>query len=213
MNFMAAIVMIFVAYLCGSIPVGYVMARLWGIDVLKSGSGKIGGTNVLRSAGLVPAALTILGDAFKGLIPTYAAVSLTPVFFSGMLWVAPLAGAAAVLGHNHSIFLKFRGGVGAVTALACLGALSFISGVVAVTVAITAIAITRFASAASFSGSVAGLIMLVVLGITGQAPMAYILFGVIVLTLVSLALRPNFARIKAGTERKIGTQEKQIETV
>ncbi len=200
---------ILLGYVLGSVPVGYLVARAKGVDLLQSGSGKIGGTNVLRSVGLFPSLLTILGDAFKGLVPTYIAAHLFP----GMPWVAALAGAAAVAGHNKSMFLRFRGGVGAVTALASLSALSFPAAIIAVSVAIVAILITRFASMASFSGIITGLLALTVMGFLGIAPMDYIIYGVIVVSLVSWALRPNFARIKAGTERKIGVQEKNVKTI
>jgi len=200
-----AIVVILVSYVLGSTPVGYLIARTQGIDLLNSGSGKIGGTNVLRAMGLFPATLTILGDALKGLIPVWIAVQLSPLLPP---WVAALAGAAAVAGHNHSIFLKFRGGAGGVTALATLSVLSFPAAMVAAAVAIIMIVVTRFASMATFFGSVTGLIMLVALAAFHQSPPAYIIYGIIVLGLVSWALRPNFARIRAGTERAIGARKK-----
>lgn len=67
-----SVVAIIVAYLCGSIPFGVIVARLYGIDVLASGSGRTGGTNVLRSAGPLAAGLTVLGDVMKGLIPIFS---------------------------------------------------------------------------------------------------------------------------------------------
>ena len=215
MLYVIAIVSILAGYLFGSIPVGYLIARALGIDLLQSGSGKIGGTNVLRAAGLFPSLMTILGDALKGLIPTYFAV----LFFSMLphpdawAWAPALTGAAAVAGHNHSIFLKFRGGAGGVTALATLGALSFTGALIAAAVAIVMIVITRFASMATFSGAVTALLTLIIFAILGITPAAYILYGVIVVGLVSWALRPNFARIRAGTERAIGKKEENIKTL
>lgn len=207
--YLVAIITILASYLIGSVPVGYLIARMMGVDLLQSGSGKIGGTNVLRAVGLFPSMMTILGDAFKGLIPTYFAVMVFPA----MPWVAALTGAAAVAGHNHSIFLKFRGGAGGVTALATLAALNFPGAIIAATVAIIAIVITRFASMATFFGSLTGLIILIVLSVMGKSPYEYIIFGVIVVGLISWALRSNFTRIKAGTERTIGKREKNIKTV
>lgn len=207
MNYLIAILSIVAAYLFGSVPVGYLMARLWGVDLLKSGSGKTGGTNVLRSAGLLPAALTILGDAFKGLIPTYFAVML---FGHSMPLVPALAGAAAVLGHNKSVFLKFRGGVGAITFFGALAALSFPGMLVTITMALIVLLITRFASMGSLTGSITGLLTLIGSALLGYTPMAYTLFGVLSVLWVVIALQPNFKRIKAGTERKIGVPEKQV---
>lgn len=203
------VVTIIIGYLCGSMPMGYWIARLRGIDLLQSGSGKIGGTNVLRSVGLVPSLFSILGDVFKGLIPTYVAVHLFP----SMPWIAALTGAAAVLGHNHSIFIKFRGGVGAATALAALSALSFPAALTGAVAAIIAISITRYASMASFSSCLIGLIMLVGLSVWGNVPSAYIIYGVLSVALVSWGLRNNFSRIRNGTERRIGVQEENIKKI
>jgi len=212
MSIILPIALIVIGYLFGAIPVGYLVGRLWGVNVLEVGSGRTGGTNVLRAVGLWPAALTILGDAFKGIIPTYVAANLADQLPGQLSWVAALAGAAAVLGHNHSIFLKFRGGAGGVTALGALAALSMPAVVVAGAVAILAIVITRYASVGTFLGSVSGLIMLVILAILGREPSGYILYGLLVVVLISWELRPNFARLRAGTERKIGASEEQIKT-
>lgn len=211
MLYLIAVGLILLAYVIGSIPMGYLIARTQGVDLLQSGSGKIGGTNVLRAVGLFPSLLTILGDAFKGLIPTYIAVMLfTPL---GMPWVPALAGAAAVAGHNHSIFLKFRGGAGGVTALAALAALYFPGALIAVGVAIAMIVITRFASMATFSGAVTGLVVLTIFAFMGITPFAYIIYGVIVIGLIGYALRTNFSRIRAGTERVIGKKDPDIKTM
>jgi glycerol-3-phosphate acyltransferase PlsY len=156
--------------------------------------------------GLFPAALTILGDAFKGVIPTYVAAKLAE---GGIIpfWVVALVGVAAVLGHNYSIFLGFRGGAGGVTALGVLAAMSVLTAFVASLVAVGAILLTRYASAATFSGSIAGLLMLVALAMLGRVPWGYSLYGVLAVALISWSLRPNFAAIRAGTERKIGTSK------
>lgn len=209
-----AIFTIAMGYICGSIPVGYWIGLWRGVDLLSSGSGKIGGTNVFRSVGLLPALFSIFGDVFKGLIPTWIVVNLAG-FGILPVWVVPLTGAAAVLGHNHSVFIKFRGGVGAVTALAALAAISFPAALVSAVVAVIAVLITRFASMASFSGSVTGLIMLIILSaVTPQeVPPIYILYGVLAVALVSWGLRNNFARIRAGTERRIGVPEQNIKTI
>lgn len=209
MSIIMPIVLIVIGYLFGAIPVGYLIGRLWGVNLLESGSGRTGGTNVLRTAGLLPATLTILGDAFKGVIPTYVAVNIFPE----RPWIAALVGTATVLGHNYSIFLKFRGGAGGVTALGALAALSVYAALVASVVAILAIAISRYASMATFLGSVTGLIMLIIFAVAGQGPAGHILYGVLVVPLISWGLRPNFARIRAGTERKIGSSENQIKTI
>lgn len=208
MTIVWSLIFIAVGYLFGSIPVGYIMGRLRGVNLLESGSGRTGGTNVLRAAGLPAAAVTIAGDALKGVIPTLVAMNLAPFLFPH--WVAALVGAAAILGHNYSLFLKFRGGAGGVTALGALSALSVYAAIGACIAAVIIIVITKYASAATFTGGVAGLIMIVALVALGWIPAGYILYGILAVALLGWSLRPNFARIRAGTERKIGTKEEHI---
>lgn len=204
MNYILALIAIFVAYLFGSIPVGYLAARIYGVDVTASGSGRTGGTNVLRSAGPVAAALTVLGDILKGLIPIYLlAIVAHPL-------VTALAATATVLGHNRSIFLRFRGGVGAGTAIGALAGLTFPGALIVAVCALVALAVSRYASVLSTSIAVASLVVLIVFARLGYTPYEYIIAGVLSLLVMFNALRPNFARLRAGTERKIGQKTENI---
>jgi glycerol-3-phosphate acyltransferase PlsY len=203
-NYILAMVAIFVAYLVGSIPMGYLVARLYGIDVTASGSGRTGGTNVLRSVGPLAAALTVLGDILKGLIPVYLLATVAPPL------VTALAAAAAVLGHNYSIFLRFRGGVGAGTAMGALGGLTFPGALIVAVIALVALGVSRYASVLSTTIAIMSLVILIVLAGFGAIPYSYIIFGVLNLLIIFNALRPNFARLRAGTERKIGQKPENI---
>jgi glycerol-3-phosphate acyltransferase PlsY len=203
-NYILALVAIFVAYLFGSIPVGYLVARLYGVDVTASGSGRTGGTNVLRSVGPVAAALTVLGDMLKGLIPVYL---LAPVADP---LVTALAATATVIGHNHSIFLRFRGGVGAGTAIGALGGLTFPGAIIVGVCGMVALAVSRYASVLSTTIAVATLVILITFAVLGYTPYEYIVYGILNLLVMFNALRPNFARLRAGTERKIGQKSENI---
>ena len=108
-----------VAYLVGSFPAGYLLGRLWGVNVLEWGSGRTGGTNVLRSAGVLPGLVTGALDVGKGALAVWLASQIAPDTYQVAAEV--LAGAAAILGHNYSIFLGFRGGAGVGTSLGALG--------------------------------------------------------------------------------------------
>ena len=102
---------LFVSYLLGSIPFGFLLGKIKGIDVRKYGSGNIGTSNVARTLGKEAAILTLLGDGLKGLI----AVLLARIALGGeLLWVAA-AGVAVVVGHCWTVFLKFKGGKGVTT--------------------------------------------------------------------------------------------------
>lgn len=220
MTIVLGILAILIAYLSGSIPVGYVVARLYGVDVTASGSGRIGGTNVLRAAGPVAAGLTVMGDLFKGMLPVYFARQLLPIV---MLWlnngqsmntatalIVALTMPAAVLGHNHSIFLKFKGGVGAGTAIGAIGGVHLLAAILAGACALIALAVSRYASILSTVMAISGVIFLVVFAALGQIPYMYTLGGVLILLIIVNSLRPNYARIRAGTERRVGQKTENI---
>ena len=117
MNSAMPIILIVATYLIGSIPVGYLLTRYaTGKNIREYGSGNIGSTNVKRIAGKKIALITQLLDMLKGLLP----VSLYLIFFSNSdassYWVYGIA-LAAILGHDFSVFLKFKGGKGVNTTL------------------------------------------------------------------------------------------------
>jgi len=193
-----SILAILIAYIFGSIPVGYIVARIYGVDVTASGSGRIGGTNVLRAAGGTAAGLTVLGDVLKGLIPIFfLQIMVDPL-------TVALAMPAAVLGHNHSIFLGFRGGVGAGTAIGAVAGLSFTVALITAVLALIALAITRYASILSTTVAVSSVVLLAAAAYWGYMPYQYTIGAILTLLIMVYALRGNYARIRAGTERKVG---------
>ena len=198
MTLIVSIIAIMIAYLFGSIPVGYLVARLYGVDVTKTGSGRIGGTNVLRAAGAPAAGLTVLGDILKGLIPVYF------ISFFGLSLTTALAASATVIGHNYSIFLRFRGGVGAGTAIGAVAGLYFPVALIAGICGLIGLTLSRYASILSTSIAAACFVGLIVSAWLGYTPYAYIATGLINLLVMLYALRSNFARIRAGTERRVG---------
>lgn len=182
-------------YLLGSIPFGLLLTRAKGIDIRAVGSGNIGTTNVLRTGNKALAAATLLLDAGKG-----AAALLIAQHFGGVE-AGMLAGVAAFLGHCYPVWLRFNGGKGVATLLGVALAAVPLAGVAALVAwAIGALA-TRYSS-------VGGLLAAVV------APLAAVLFGAphsaIALALMAAVLiwkhRENIARLRAGTESRIGAK-------
>ena len=190
---------VFLAYLIGSCPVGYLVGRFWGVNVLTWGSGRTGGTNVWRAAGPVPALITGALDVAKGAIAVWLAGQLT-----GYPAAEALAGAAVILGHNHSIFLKFRGGAGVGTSLGALGAIYMPAAIALVVVLVAIAAITRYASVGSLVVSTLMPIILLVLAVSGVLSMTYVLYGLMAWVIIVLAHRPNIRRLIQGTERRLG---------
>ncbi len=188
-----------VGYLLGSIPVGYLVVRwLRGIDVREVGSGRTGGTNVLRAAGWKAAVLTGVGDGLKAL----AAVLLARRLGGPPLLVA-LAGVAAVVGHNYSVFLRFRGGAGTMASIGGAAGLWPWSLPIALIALLPTALITRRASLGSITVALVLPLLFAVRAALGLGPWAYVVHGVLTSALTLWSLRPNIRRLLRGEERRI----------
>lgn len=107
---------IIIGYLLGSIPFSHIVAKVWGVDLKKKvKDGHIGSGAVKKSCGLFPAILAGTGDFGKGALALYLVRKI-----SGQEWIIVLAGLAAIIGHNWSIFLNFWGGKGALVTIGSL---------------------------------------------------------------------------------------------
>ncbi len=188
-------------YLLGAIPVGYLVGKAWGVDALKTESGRTGATNVWRATNsTTPLVLTVAGDVLKAV----AAVLVGRYLFHSEL-AAALAGAGAVLGHNWSIFLGWRGGAGGIVSGSALIALSPIAGAIVAVVALSAIYVTHYASVGTLIAADGGLLVLLIVAAAIPSPdtLSHVLFGTVSAVAVTIALRPNLKRLVQGTERRI----------
>jgi glycerol-3-phosphate acyltransferase PlsY len=190
------------AYLVGSFPAGYLLGRLWGVNVLEWGSGRTGGTNVLRSAGVVPALVTGALDVGKGALAVWLAGQIVPGTYQAAAEV--LAGASVILGHNYSIFLGFRGGAGVGTSLGALSMIYWPAAVALLILLLLVIAVTRYASLGSLTVTTLMPLVLLVLAVTGVLPLTYVLYGLLAWVIIILAHLPNIRRLLHGTERRVG---------
>lgn len=195
------LVAVAIAYLIGAVPFGVLACLPYGRDPRRVASGRIGASNVYRAAGLLPAAVTLVGDVLKGTVAVWVAGRLV-TGESGGLAIA-LAALAAILGHNYSVYLGFRGGAGSSPNLGAALAFSpwvFLAGVL---VAGAVWLGTKLASLASLVNSVVLLAGVALLVMQGLQPPAALLYGAGQLALVAWALRPNIARLVAGTEHRV----------
>lgn len=186
------------AYLLGSVPFGVVITRVMGLgDLRKIGSGNIGATNVLRTGNKAAAAATLVLDGAKGAVAVLLARA-----FVGAEDAAQTAALAAFAGHLYPVWLGFRGGKGVATFLGTLIALAWPVGLAACATWLVGAALTRISSAAAL---IAAAVTPLWLWAFGQGQM---LILVIVLTiLIYIRHAANLARIKAGTEPKIGQKK------
>jgi glycerol-3-phosphate acyltransferase PlsY len=183
------------AYLFGAIPAGAWVARYYGVDIQKVGSGNTGATNILRTLGAGPAVVVAGFDVFKGGI----AVLLARLFnIEG-----PLLGGvalAAVLGHNYSVFLRFTGGKGVATSFGTLLFLNPLVALLTLPVGILTMWLTRFVSAGSMIGGLTAVVITIALG----RPLWEILTMLVLAGLIFWTHRENIKRLQAGNERRLG---------
>ena len=185
------------AYLIGAVPIGFMVARAFGVgDIRSHGSGTIGMTNVLRTAGTLPAVLTLIGDILKGALAVLIGAAVAQAGVVG----AAVGAIAAVVGNCWPVFLRFRGGKGVATGLGALLMLVPLALVPAVAVFVAVVATTRFVSLGSLLA-------------TAGVPPAAFLFGyrapaviasLVVAFIVVARHHANIGRLLAGTESRLG---------
>jgi glycerol-3-phosphate acyltransferase PlsY len=188
---------VLVGYLIGAVPIGWMVARAFGVsDIRRHGSGSIGATNVLRTLGRRAAIVTLLGDVLKGSLAVFTAAALS----GGDPVVTGAATAAAVVGNCWSVFLGFRGGKGVATGL---GALLWIvpwATLAALPVFVAVVATTRYVSLASLLAAACvplGAVML-------RYPSPSAIAALVVAAIVAARHHANIARLRAGTESRLG---------
>ncbi len=194
------------AYLLGSIPTGVLAGKLFGDrDPRATGSGKTGATNVLRTLGPGPAALVVLVDVGKGV----AAVLLARYVFFGSQsdlrdYAEALAGFAAIIGHNYSLYIRFGGGRGVLTGAGAMLVMSPFATLVGLICAVIPISITRYVSLGSILGATGSAATSLVLLLTHHDSLPHFLFILVGAAIIILSHRDNIERLLKGTERKLG---------
>lgn len=203
---------ILIAYLLGSIPFGLLITKLKsGKDVRQYGSGKIGTTNVLRTAGKKIASLVAILDISKGALAVVFAglifgrdYLVIGDFALGLLVVQVIAALAAIAGHNWSVFLKFKGGRGVATFFGGMVALCPVAALFGGEILIIGAGLTRFVSLGSIAGVLGAYTILIPLTIVNGFPIEYLVYALIGAIIIVVVHRDNIGRLMAGKERKLG---------
>ncbi len=203
------------AYLLGAVPFGLIVGFLWKrVDIRNFGSGNIGASNVLRLVGWPAALLVFLLDAAKGFVPVWAAIAAA----NNSPEVVVGAGLAAILGHNYSIFLKFKGGKGVATSLGVVIGIVPEIAVLAFFLWLLVVTLTRYISIASILAAVS---VPALMWLSSHAhtvhtqrpiPPEYLYLGLFGAGFILLKHRSNLVRLMNGTELKIG-QKVQMDRV
>ncbi len=190
------------AYLLGSIPFGYLLVRFFRKqDIRASGSGNIGATNVARSGAKGLGILTLLLDTLKA----FAAVKIAQHVAPGDTDLAALAAVFAVFGHIFPVWLRFHGGKGVASALGVFLAISWPAALSALAVFILLTAVTRYVSLASMIASASMPVFLMVFEPT-RSPI-FVSSGIFLALVIIIKHRANIARLKDGTESRLGSKK------
>lgn len=191
---MSLVIFIVIGYLLGSIPFGFLISKLKGIDIRKIGSGATGATNVGRALGLKYGLLIAILDILKAIIPTYLALRI--LFFD---WQIALVALSPILGHIFPIWLNFKGGKGVASTLGVIFIL-FGREALLILIAIQIIVLIVFRMMSFASLSMASFLPLVIW--LFSLSRVYFLLGLVLFILIWWAHRENLARIKEGKESK-----------
>jgi glycerol-3-phosphate acyltransferase PlsY len=192
---MEAYWLVFIAYLLGSVPTGYILGSLAGVDVRKAGSGNVGATNVARVVSKRHGIFTLIADIAKGFVPVIIALHLD---FSAR--TAACVGLAAFLGHLYSVFLRFKGGKGVATAFGVLLALAPWATLVLLPVFAAVLLVNR---AVSLGSMIAAAAAPLVLWLSSKPP-EYAWMSFFMAVMIILRHRENIHRLLSGTEPKLG---------
>jgi glycerol-3-phosphate acyltransferase PlsY len=206
---LGGVALVLLGYLLGAIPYGRIVGRLAsGVDLRRYGSGRTGATNALRTIGAKGAALVFVLDFAKGLV----AVLLVRWLWGGdpalTEWIAGAAGFAAIAGHVWSVFIRFTGGRGVATSTGGLVGMAPWSLLVLAPVVVIVIWRSRYVSLGSVSGALLAPLVVAILFLAELAAGAAIVYALASGLLVTAAHADNIARLRAGTERKLGQKVK-----
>jgi glycerol-3-phosphate acyltransferase PlsY len=203
----ASLLIVVLAYLLGSVPVGYLLVRIFRKqDIRTVGSGNIGATNVLRSGGKGLGAATFVLDVLKGasavLLGTLLAAPLMPNVPQRN--VEALAALCAVIGHMFPVWLGFKGGKGVATGFGVFLVAAPLAALAAITLFSLVFALTRYVSLASILGA-ASFPIFAWFTVAGPRPPFFIAVQCIVAGLIIVKHHANIGRLLAGTEHRFGT--------
>jgi len=191
-------VVVFAAYLIGSIPFAFLLARRWSAaDLRQVGSGNLGAANVMRASGVTAGVLVAILDITKGAASVMLAARL-----SGNAAAPAAAGLAAIVGHIYPVWLRFRGGKGVATACGVFSVLTPLAIPPALAIFLVTVALTKYISLGSLLATIALPPLAYAMGSPAPAVIAASAAAVIII----FRHRSNLARLRTGTERRLGVR-------
>ncbi len=202
----AYIVVAIIAYAIGSINFSVIISRkIAGFDIREKGSGNAGSTNMLRSVGKKAALITLGCDILKGIVAILIAIIINMIAedSTNPAILVQIAALCVVVGHTYPIFFEFRGGKGVATSLGIIILVNWQIGLICLVFALVLIALTRMVSLGSISAAILFAVLTIFLPDHFLVEGNYIIFGILLATLVIFNHRTNIKRIMEGNESRI----------
>ena len=208
-----------IAYLLGAIPFGLIISRRMAhVDIREHGSGNIGATNVFRTLGTRLGLITGILDLSKAALAVLLAMFIAgnEVFMAGgqdihIQLAQILAAILAIVGHNWSVYIKFKGGKGVACFFGGLLVINWPVALIGMAAGIIIALTTRYVSLASMLAAVCVLLALVALTLLAASAPVYIVYGLLAAGLIVFQHRSNIMRLRSGTELKLGDKGAKIE--
>lgn len=217
-----------IAYLLGSVNSSIIVGKFYKIDIREHGSGNAGLTNTLRTLGKKAAAFVLIGDVLKGVLAILIARLLAPTLvvntfnMNGHIIAVEkqftdlamqIAGILVILGHIFPVFYKFKGGKGVLTSITVIMMVSWQVGLACLLVFVVVVALTRYVSLGSVLAAFSFPFLIVAMDQYTEMmqDFSWLIFAVILATLVIFMHRGNIARLYNNTERKLGEKKEDYE--
>ena len=217
-----------IAYLLGSVNSSIIVGRFYKIDIREHGSGNAGLTNTLRTLGKKAAAFVLIGDVLKGVLAILIARLLAPTAIINTFNInghiipvekqftdlaMQIAGVLVILGHIFPVFYKFKGGKGVLTSITVIFMVSWQVGLACLLVFVVVVALTRYVSLGSVLAAVSFPFLIVAMDPYTEMlqDFSWLIFAIILASLVIFMHRGNIARLYNNTERKLGEKKEDYE--
>ncbi len=205
-------------YLLGSFNASIIFGKLFkGVDIRSKGSKNAGMTNALRIFGKKAAVFVFLFDLLKAVVAVLLARFVARTWFGSfedvILYAQYLAGLGAVLGHNFPLYFKFRGGKGILASWGVIMILDYRIALILLVVFVLVVAVTRYVSLASVISAIIYPLFVIAFNVGAMldTTLFYIILSLFIAILAIYRHRANIARLRSGTETKLGEKKKEEE--
>lgn len=207
-----------IAYLLGAIPFALIVGQRFAkLDIRKYGSGNIGTTNAFRVLGVKLGLLTAVLDVSKAAISVLLAMLIAgnqPVMVAGwdvhVLAAQVIAALMVMVGHNWSVYIKFKGGKGVAAFFGGLVVINWMLALIGLAVGGLVVLITRYVSLGSILAAICIFCAIVALTLLAVTAPIYLVYGLVAAALILYQHRSNIMRLQAGTELKIGDKNRRV---